>query len=205
MGVAKEDKNSKEKIEKDLWNYYNKADLGRSIHGRVATKIRLWYNILNITTVVGGGATALFIYADPKKFSFDFSWTQHASALVFIAGILSLAMNLPEKIAKRESAIDALTVFMKEVQSFIQGKLDHIELSEALKIKERVVEKYSSINSSAPKISDSQFLKGKQKHKRKIALSKTLDKDFHQPLWWIRLKLIFKNSGAQEQLLKGEH
>jgi len=42
-------------------------------------------------------------------------------------------------------------------------------------------------------ITDRRFVRLKAKHKRKVAMSRTLDRRPNAPLWWLRLCLLIKD------------
>jgi hypothetical protein len=175
-----------EAYDKEIRNLEDKANMMRDMHSYQYQKYDWISKLFSLIVIALSAIVTLLAIADPTVFSLKMDYTNDFRNLIAILAFIVFLISLWDKIygineraAKHEQAVKVMTDFISECNN-----LRKLELSscgeEEIKLKvDSLQSQYSLINqmNPFPVISDTDFLKGKQRHLQKVEISKKISKD----------------------------
>lgn len=182
----------KEEISDNLWNHYRKADQTRSIHALIQLRYERYNRFIRLFITIGSAVSAMLIFA-----ALSAQYRLFAGLLAAFISIINAVRSeiRYDTLAKeRGIALQLWGDWLKDAIKFGDVEMQKMSDDQAKVKHDQLMEAYKSIMASTPPISDKQFLRGKQKHLQKIAISKALDKNPHKSLKQIKREL--KASGG---------
>ncbi|HEY4786930.1 MAG TPA: hypothetical protein VIH57_12820 [Bacteroidales bacterium] len=164
-----------------------KADQTRSMHSAIMQKLKRWQVLLTLYVTIGSATTAMLTFVQLEHLSFIIIGCLSAS--IFITGLLPSALDLSKKITERDVAIKLWGNWIRDAQNFTNIRIKELNLEEAVKQEEKLIETYKEVINTTIDIPDRLFLKLKQRHKQKVAISIELDKNPFESLKSIKKRL----------------
>ncbi len=187
----------KDKILSEVWRLNKKADQNRSFHSELVDTLRkynLWVSAY-VTLSSGVGTITVFAKISDEYFLF---WGLFMGSIFLISLIPSIS-NFSKKIEDRSIAINILSKWIRDAQNFGNIEILEMTLEQAIKRQKELIENYKEIMDKSPTIPNEQFLKLKQNHLQKVAISIEIEKNPFLTLKEIKAKLRANNNGQGNQ------
>jgi hypothetical protein len=170
-------------------------DMMRTMHSIMRDRYKYISLLVDLTILSVSVILCATVFIDPeilKKLGIDTNFSKIllgiSSILIFLLSLFQLKVNWKQKIESYERSVEILCNLKNEC---------NISLNPSEPInKEEIQIQYKKIGetlATLPKIPDRYFPKLKAKHKRKIELSKLIDKRLESPYWLTKLFFEFKS------------
>ena len=170
-----------------------------------------YYNMslfVDIVLIISSAILTIFIYFDYnllKELGINVDYAKTtinvSSILTFLMSLISLVVDWKGKSEKNDQACNQLSRLKDEYRVILSEptKLTQTTLKEQ-------TDKYNQLFSMLPKIPNKLFNKLKLKHKKKVELSKLIDKYPGANIWVLRIKLsyIFNKKVITNDILDGK-
>lgn len=169
-----------ENILKEIEKLLRKAEVSRNAHSILHRRFKRYGSWLHFFILIGSSIIAILTFAGYETFLPLFpSWTDAGyklgvgifASIVFISTVVEEYLKFGTRVSAHENAIKQLTTFIRNA-GVLKKKLDVTD--EDLSA---LVTQYTTINEMLPSTPDEVFYKAKQGLRRKIEISKMLDKD----------------------------
>lgn len=190
---------SKGSLHDELESLHFKADLQVTSHSYLRDHYLGWGQRLNLYTLLCSTVLLFFALASEEFIHRTlglgpdgYKWAEGLFAfLTFCLSLIDLAWNPTAKSKAHDQAVGHYLRMSYEVRNLLgRGRLQ----AERLRW---IQEEFLDV-ADLPRIPAAQALAFKQRHFRKLALTKALARNPHQALWWLRLKLWWDPSLADE-------
>lgn len=176
---------------KEIKAFRDKANMLASIHSKLSDKYEYWYTILSsfllIVSTVLLGLTFIsdtFVQNSIGMTPNALKWSLGLTAILNFCGVLLLSQwGFQQKAIEHRQAVNFYFRIVNEIRQWIDSG---IVITEDM-IKE-IRSEYAKAD-NIPKISDSQFLKLKQWHIQKVAISRELEISPFESIKSIRKRL----------------
>ncbi|MEW6574010.1 MAG: hypothetical protein AB1374_10315 [Bacillota bacterium] len=167
------------------------ADMQATAHSYLRDIYNRWHNLLTVGALLFSAFLLTFVMVSEEfvrrttGISPDtFKWLGGiVAAANFSLTLIELAWRPASKAALHDKAVRHYTKIKYRIQQ-LEAKPDEITEELVTQIQEQYLEDYD-----LPRIPESKFLKVKRWHLIKVAISRELDKNPHDPIWLVRLKL----------------
>lgn len=165
-----------------------KAELSREIHIVGANKNKRLINGILISTIILTMIIAFFSLAEPFLLKLDANGKNIFAIVIAIAGLAVLFLSVSDRIfgfnelySSNVQKVKLLTDFIRECHQFRHVEMKKFGEDKKIMKLDMLQNSYSQIHQLLPlnDISDSEFLKIKQKYYIKVDVSKQLDKDHY--------------------------
>jgi len=173
-------------IEHVVQDLERKANILREIHIDCSKKCKFWINAFLILTIGLSIAIAFFSLAGPSLISLNDNWKIVFGIFMAIAGLAILFLSISDRIfgfneryALHVQGTKLLTDFIRECHQFRHAEMKKLTDEKNMIRLNALQNSYSQIQQILPlsDLSDSEFLKIKQKYLLKVEISKKLDKN----------------------------
>jgi hypothetical protein len=174
-----------EHVVKDL---ERKANISREIHIVSAKRCKDWINLALILTMVLTMCIAFFSLAGPLLINLDETGKTIFGIIIAISGLAILFLSVSDRIfglneryASHLQHVKLLTDLIRDCHQFRHVEMKMYSQEKNLMKLDALQNSYSQIHQLLPlnDISDSEFLKIKQKYYIKVDVSKKLDQDHY--------------------------
>ena len=179
---------------KEIKNLKRKSALQQFCHYELASRVGLAARILNVTLVLLSGLTVLST-TDHAKALLDIKggpMQSQVSALfailVFLLTLLRMELRFAEIANSFKAGGDAFTRYLRKIDMLIPT-LDSMQDDEIDRLGLQLTDEYTRIADSAREIPGRDFLRLKQKHLQRTAMSRALDEDPFSNLSEIKSRL----------------
>lgn len=170
-----------------------KAQMQADMHGQLADYNRRWHNVLLYGTLLTSSfilsltfVSDEFIVRTTPLTSDGFKWLQAIIAVGnFFAGLLLSIWRPSDHEAKHREAVRHYARVLYEIRR-LEGRGDITE--EDVK----AIQNQYLNDSSVPPIPDKYFLKLKKRYLVKVDISKFLEEHPHSWIWWVKVRLWFR-------------
>jgi len=183
-----EQQDDKPDVEHVVRSLERKANISREIHIDGAKKYKRLIDGVLISTIVLTMIIAFFSLAGPFMFKLDDDGTSIFGIGIAIAGLAVLFLSVSDRIfglnelyASHIQKVKLLTDFIRECHQFRHVEMKKFGEDKKIMKLDMLQNTYSQIHQLLPlnDISDSKFLKIKQKYYIKVDVSQQLDKDHY--------------------------
>lgn len=184
----------KSKILNEIWRLNKKADQNRSFHNEIVVDLRFWNTLIAIYITIGAGigTTAIFAKIPDKYFLIWGLFTMS----VFLVSLIPPIFSFNKSIEDRTLAINLLSKWIRDAQNFGNIEILKMNMEQAVKRQKELVEDYKETMDKSPTIPNNRFLKLKQNHLQKIALSIEMEKHPFLSLKELKKKLKDENKNT---------
>lgn len=164
-----------------------KAELTRSCHSELVDDLRKWSLWFSAYVTLGSGIGTITIFAKIPD-EYFILWGLFMGSIFLVSSIPSI-YNFNKEIEDRSIAINMLGKWIRDAQNF--GNIEILEMSkeQAIKRQKELMENYKEIMDKSPTIPNKKFLKLKQNHLQKVAISKEMDNSPFLTIEEIKAKL----------------
>ena len=184
-------------LEAELQAMRLKADLQVSSHSYLRDHYLGWGQRLNIYTLLFSSLILIFTLASEEfiqrtlGLSPDvFKWALSAAAFItFCLSLVELAWDPTSKSKAHDQAVGHYLRMNYEIRNLLNSS------GTVTQEKVRWLQEEYLDAADLPRIPESESLRFKQRHLLKLALAKALEQNPHQSLWWLRVKLWWRNPG----------
>lgn len=172
----------------EIKNLKRKCALQQHCHFELASRIEVNSKVLNVSLVLLSGLTMLsttahadIIFSDVIDVITQRRLAAILSAAVFLLMLLRLELRLSEISSGFTAGGDAHTRFLRKIDMLIPT-LDSLPVEEIERLGVQLTDEYVSITAFARTIPGRDFLRLKQRHLQRKAMSKALDADPYSSL-----------------------
>jgi hypothetical protein len=181
----------KDKILNEIWRLNKKADQNRSFHSELVDALRKYNIWVSAYITLGSGVGTITVFAQiPEKY---FVWWGIFMGSIFLVSLIPSVSNFNKKIEDRSIAINLLGKWIRDAQNFGNIEILEMNLEQAIKRQKELIESYKEIMDKSPTIPNELFLKLKQNHLQKVAISIEMEKNPFLTLKEIKAKLRSNN------------
>ncbi len=181
----------KDKILSEIWRLNKKADQNRSFHSELVDTLRKYNLWVSAYVTLGSGIGTITVFAQiPEKY---FVWWGIFMGSIFLVSLIPSISNFNKKIEDRSIAINILGKWIRDAQNFGNIEILEMTLEQAIKRQKELIESYKDIMDKSPTIPNEQFLKLKQNHLQKVAISIEMEKTPFLTIKEMRAKLRGNN------------
>lgn len=169
-------------IIRELDNLKRKTALMQACHGQLAENLSWLENLSSILITIISFLAIIATTAEARTLLWSVSESDLkslaalCSLAVFFATLVKFETRWGAKAAAHTASLKALTRFLRQLDITLKT-LDDKDNAELETLAAQLVTEYSDICEVSPDIPSKQFLKLKQQHLQKIALSRALDKE----------------------------
>lgn len=182
-------------LHSELLNMRQKADLQVSSHSYLRDHYQAWGQRLNIYILLCSALLLFFTLASEDFIQRTlgmpadaFKWSEGGVAfLTFCLSLIDLTWNPGTKSKAHDQAVAHYLRMDYAVRALLSG--GQVNRDKVRNIQEEFLDA-----ADLPRIPEVQAIPLKQRYFLKLALAKELEKDPHQPLWWLRTKLWWRSA-----------
>lgn len=187
----------KDKILSEIWRLNKKADQNRSFHSELVDALRKYNLWVSAYVTLASGVSTITIFAQiPEKY---FVWWGMFMGSIFLISLIPSISNFNKKIEDRSIAINILGKWIRDAQNFGNIEILEMTLEQAIKRQKELIESYKEIMDKSPTIPNELFLKLKQNHLQKVAISIEMEKNPFLTIKEIKAKLRSNNNAQGTQ------
>lgn len=178
-------------VQGELQAMREKADQQVTAHSYLRDHYLGWGQRLDIYTLLVSALLLFFTLASEEFIqrtlglpADGFKWAEGSAAFVtFCLSLVNLAWNPANKSKSHDQAVAHYLRMNYEIRNLLSGG------TQVNREKVRWLQEEYLDAADLPRIPEAESLRFKQRHLLKLAVARALERNPHQPLWWLRLRL----------------